>query len=663
MLLIAKIVGQLFISDKCINRQGKNDLGVIMDTIVELENYCNIENPVGALLLTGEWGSGKTYLIKNDLAKRLKDTHEIITISLFGISSVEEIHKAVKRAWLSKKSAIFEENSVASKGVRILNKVKDYISNEKVRGVAGSVLSIDFLDFIQIENKIGKKPVILVFDDLERSTIPTELKLGVINEYCENLHFNVIVIADEERIEKSMNNYNDFKEKVIQRTVLHVPNGSLIVKKIIQDMPQSEYKNMLLKYTDEISSLFSGLDLEGNAYDEKSKDLLHNRSYVNLLKRNGTDVKSRENELIGKQPKNIRSLKAALQDFERVFSIICKYGDSNIHKWLLSFVSFSMAAKANLLKINDKNYGYLFENYDLNILYPIHFDQRFMPESLCRWITEGIWEEDEVDNAVRDYYASVGATTPKDKVKTTRIDLLEETEAVQGLTEILPEAYAGNLSFNEYVMFICNCKIARENNLFDSEKVDWAKVCEGINVRIEKNIQDKLFHESSRKSIGEIATYSENEQKAYQIIDSARKTPVIMFEANRRQYISLMYDCPEEVFLKMSSSRFNCFDEEMAKATVDGFKKVDNSLKAEFPGYFEYMWGNYRNSFDISGENIIKTEKSLQSLSDLLKELSEQYTDAVFKRKATDMFIRVVESIISRNSSHKEEMQIHEDVD
>lgn len=101
----------------------------------------------------------------------------------------------------------------------------------------------------------------------------------------------------------------------------------------------------------------------------------------------------------------------------------------------------------------------------------------------------------------------------------------------------------------------------------------------------------------------------------------------------------------------------------LAKATVDGFKKVDNSLKAEFPGYFEYMWGNYRNSFDISGENIIKTEKSLQSLSDLLKELSEQYTDAVFKRKATDMFIRVVENIISRNSSHKEEMQIHEDVD
>lgn len=36
-----------------------------MDLIKELEDYCNIDNPVGALMLSGEWGCGKTYLIKN----------------------------------------------------------------------------------------------------------------------------------------------------------------------------------------------------------------------------------------------------------------------------------------------------------------------------------------------------------------------------------------------------------------------------------------------------------------------------------------------------------------------------------------------------------------------------------------------------------------------
>lgn len=30
-----------------------------MDTLEELEYYCNIEEPVGALMLTGEWGVRK----------------------------------------------------------------------------------------------------------------------------------------------------------------------------------------------------------------------------------------------------------------------------------------------------------------------------------------------------------------------------------------------------------------------------------------------------------------------------------------------------------------------------------------------------------------------------------------------------------------------------
>lgn len=38
-----------------------------MDTLKELVNYCKIEHPVGALMLTGEWGCGKTYLINTEI--------------------------------------------------------------------------------------------------------------------------------------------------------------------------------------------------------------------------------------------------------------------------------------------------------------------------------------------------------------------------------------------------------------------------------------------------------------------------------------------------------------------------------------------------------------------------------------------------------------------
>ena len=72
-----------------------------MNTLEELLYYCKEPEPVGAVLLTGEWGCGKTYLIDNELTKALGDKAHVIRISLFGITAIEEIHVAVKQAWIS----------------------------------------------------------------------------------------------------------------------------------------------------------------------------------------------------------------------------------------------------------------------------------------------------------------------------------------------------------------------------------------------------------------------------------------------------------------------------------------------------------------------------------------------------------------------------------
>ena len=42
-----------------------------MGALEELIHYCNEKDPIGAMLLTGEWGCGKTYLIENGLTKAL----------------------------------------------------------------------------------------------------------------------------------------------------------------------------------------------------------------------------------------------------------------------------------------------------------------------------------------------------------------------------------------------------------------------------------------------------------------------------------------------------------------------------------------------------------------------------------------------------------------
>lgn len=73
-----------------------------MDLIKELEDYCNIDNPVGALMLSGEWGCGKTYLIKNKFIPSEEGKYIFVSVSLFGIDSLDKLRTEVKKKWLEK---------------------------------------------------------------------------------------------------------------------------------------------------------------------------------------------------------------------------------------------------------------------------------------------------------------------------------------------------------------------------------------------------------------------------------------------------------------------------------------------------------------------------------------------------------------------------------
>lgn len=70
-----------------------------MDTLEELKYYCEEPKPVGALMLTGEWGCGKTYLIDNILSPQLNESHIMIRISLFGMETVDDLKNEMKRKW------------------------------------------------------------------------------------------------------------------------------------------------------------------------------------------------------------------------------------------------------------------------------------------------------------------------------------------------------------------------------------------------------------------------------------------------------------------------------------------------------------------------------------------------------------------------------------
>ena len=130
-----------------------------MNLIQELKNYCDINNPVGALMLSGEWGCGKTYLIKTKFIPLVEDTYVFVSVSLFGIDSLDKLRVEVKKKWLEKASEIDKLNGanvskLTDSYKKIFGTIKDVLpENWQKRGeVVSSIM--DLVNFAPISNRM-----------------------------------------------------------------------------------------------------------------------------------------------------------------------------------------------------------------------------------------------------------------------------------------------------------------------------------------------------------------------------------------------------------------------------------------------------------------------------------------------------------------------------
>ena len=64
-----------------------------------IKHYIEKDRTGRALMLTGPWGIGKSYYIKNTLIpfleKKENGKHTCIVVSLYGLSSLQEVSKAI----------------------------------------------------------------------------------------------------------------------------------------------------------------------------------------------------------------------------------------------------------------------------------------------------------------------------------------------------------------------------------------------------------------------------------------------------------------------------------------------------------------------------------------------------------------------------------------
>lgn len=355
-----------------------------MNVIDELVHYCKEEDPIGALMLTGEWGSGKTYLIEHDLKEALGPDYAIVRVSLFGVTNITSLQQTIRKKWITVcypfVNKIREKKELAQKNSGLLNMISALI--KKLNPVVGSTAeilnSMNVMDTLHVEPEFEdwetfkKRRAILVFDDLERCNIPITELLGAVNEACENRGFNTIVVTNLKYLMKNIRNddalFHMLKGKAISQTVLYQPDYAKVIHQIIleKEWRTDEYREYLIDR--------EGLIYEAFAYEPEDK--AYEKSY------------------------NLLTLITTLKSFYRVYYHLNKNGIENIDDFLYSFIAYSFCNNNGITR--DGKTSFEFTEEEIKILYP-QYNPEFMLSSLKTWIIKGGFDEEALSSELEEY--------------------------------------------------------------------------------------------------------------------------------------------------------------------------------------------------------------------------------------------------------------------
>lgn len=267
-----------------------------------LDNYLAKDDTQYATLLTGKWGCGKTYFIK-EYMKKYQD--RLIYVSLFGLKNIDDVNDAIFGAMYPK-----------------LTSDTTKIATGLLKSVAKIGLQFD-LDELNLNGKLidfltrNKDKHIFVFDDLERSFISYDEILGFINDLTENNSIKVIIVANIDEIQDNNKEiFDKFKEKVISRTFV-VQNDDEIfwdfyykkypdleefsneIPKIFRKHADNNFRLLMQAsddYIDFLTSLKSSDFLKNEDFNKKL--LEHFLSYSILYKKNNNFKKISEEDFV-----------------------------------------------------------------------------------------------------------------------------------------------------------------------------------------------------------------------------------------------------------------------------------------------------------------------------------------------------------------------------
>ena len=319
-----------------------------MEELVEsILDYVRADYTDYAIMINGEWGSGKTYFWNNKVKNKIESIningkqYTTIYMSLYGISNLEDISKKI----FIETTQLMDKNMKKYMNTHEKTSIPEYaktgLDMAHFFGVTQNSDKVDYASFFATDDKV------LCFDDLERANVDVIDILGFINNFVEHDHIKTIIICNEKELSTKLKSSNLEMKTFIATYLLDKEGGLLntdkpMVEKIREKIEYvfdkaNDYeriKEKLIGETFEYAPRFNYI-INGILMRYES-----NPDLIRFLREHTTLI---TNTFVKSGTRNLRILKHALNDFKKVFENVNKFYPNTNLRVLQTMLIFTIA--------------------------------------------------------------------------------------------------------------------------------------------------------------------------------------------------------------------------------------------------------------------------------------------------------------------------------
>ncbi len=317
------------------------------DLVESILDYIRSDYTDYAIMLNGEWGSGKTHFWNNRIRKKIETLqlngrrYTTIYMSLYGISNLEEISKKI----------FIETTQLMDKNLRkfmdsngqttIPEYAKTGIDMANFFGVTQNGDRVDYADFFATDDKV------LCFDDLERANVDVIDILGYINNFVEHDHIKTIIICNEKELSTKLKSSNLEMKTFIATYLLDKQNELNKTDKPMVEKIQEKIEHVFDKANDyeRIKEKLIGETFEyAPKFDYIINGILmryeNDADLIRFLRENTGLIISTFHK---SGTRNLRILKHALNAFKKIYEMVNKYYPNTNHRVMQTMLIFTIA--------------------------------------------------------------------------------------------------------------------------------------------------------------------------------------------------------------------------------------------------------------------------------------------------------------------------------